>query len=82
MEAADVAILVVYAFVVGYFLRRFWRFRKPPSLGIALLPIGWVLLALHHRIMRDELLALKWGGVLLGVALIVSVTHADRTGDR
>ena len=82
MESADVALLCVYAFVVVYFLRRFMRFRKLPSLGIALLPTGWVLLALSSGIPSDDLRAMKWLGVALGVLLIASVTHADRTEAR
>lgn len=79
MAPADVALLVVYAFVVIYFLRRFFRFRKWPSLGIALLPTGWVLLALSSGIQVANLTTAKWVGVILGVLLIVSVTHADST---
>jgi hypothetical protein len=82
VEAADVALLLVYAFVVVYFLRRFVRYRKLPSLGIALLPTGWVLLALSSGISGDWLRTMKWLGVLLGVGLMASVTHADKLEKR
>lgn len=82
MAPADVALMIVYAFVVIYFLRRFFRYRKWPSLGIALLPTGWVLLALSSGIQPDDLTTMKWCGVVLGVALIASVTHADSTERR
>lgn len=78
MAAPDLALLFVYAFVVIYFLRRFARFGKLPSLGIALLPMGWVLLALAPGIQQPIMITAKWVGVLFGVLLIVSVTHTDR----
>lgn len=78
MEAPDIALLVVYAYVVIYFLRRFVRFGKLPSLGIAVLPAGWVLLALAREISMSTMLAMKWVGVFFGVMLVASVWHTDR----
>lgn len=82
MALADLALLVVYLCVVVYFLQRFSRFRKPPSLGIALLPTGWLILALAHDLNRPIMVTLKWVGVLIGVALLASVIYADRSEKR
>lgn len=79
MELADVALLLVYAAVVGYFLRRFFLKRKMPSLFIALLPMGWVLLALQSQTIAPLMSSMKWIGVLLGALLMASVLHTDRT---
>lgn len=78
MAPADTALVAVYAFIALYFLRRFIRYRKWPSLGIALMPMGWIALALQGRMLAPALDGVKWIGVGLGVALIVSVTMADR----
>ena len=40
MKIADIAILLVYGGVMAYFVSRFARFRRWPSLGVAMLPIG------------------------------------------
>lgn len=78
MASADIAVILVYAFVSLYFLSRFLVYRKWPSLGIALMPMGWITLALASQIQPPALEGVKWTGVGLGVALIVSVLLADR----
>ncbi len=77
MQIADVALLITYAAVTSYFLRRFYLKRKPPSLYIALLPMGWVVLAIHRH---DEawLPLVKWCGVALGLLLMLAVFKTDR----
>ena len=77
MSPADVGLLLVYGGVVAYFASRFLRFRMWPSLGVALLPSGWIVVAL----LREPPEPLKWCGIALGAALLVLVLHADR-GDK
>ncbi len=83
MKVVDVALLVIYLFVFVYFMKRLVRFRKWPSLFIALLPMGWVVLALEDS-MQDDLqrtiTVVKWTGFAMGFLLMMAVTHADRTG--
>ncbi len=79
MAPADVALLVVYAFVVVYFIKRFAKHGRWPSLGIAMLPSGWIILALGNQLGVWWISAAKWCGVILGLLLMLSVNHADRT---
>lgn len=79
MSPADVGLLLVYGAVVAYFVSRFLRHRVAASLGVALLPSGWIALALGLQ--TSALEGVKWVGIGAGVALLVLVLQADR-GDK
>lgn len=81
MPHADAALLLTYGAVAIYFVNRFVRFRRWPSLGVASLPLGWVLLALEHDV-ASWLEPLKWIGVGAGLLLLALVLNADRTESR
>jgi hypothetical protein len=68
--------MAVHAAVFLYFLWRFIRFRYPASLGVALLPVGWIAFALRVETFARE--ALLWAGAGCGFVLLVLVLRADR----
>lgn len=76
MSPADFALLVVYGGVVVYFLRRFVVYRRWPSLGVALLPCGWIVVAVAGV---QTFAAVKWAGVGAGLLLLGLVLDADRS---
>lgn len=76
VAAADLALLLVYGGVVVYFLRRFVVFRRWPSLGVALLPCGWIVVAVAGV---RTFAAVKWAGVAAGLLLLGLVLEADRS---
>lgn len=78
MEAADVALLLTFGAVVSYFLNRLFRLRRLPSLGVALLPTGWILVALEGAMAERAVGAVKWTGVALGLFVLGLVLSADR----
>lgn len=80
MAPADLALLFVYGAVIIYFVGRWVRFRVAASLGVALLPMGWIVLALHAFAPVES--AVKWAGVGAGLALLVLVLQADRGDTR
>ncbi|MCC6178799.1 MAG: hypothetical protein WAZ94_15315 [Phycisphaerales bacterium] len=82
VTTADVAILLVYGGVMAYFVSRFARFWRWPSLGVAMLPIGWVLLALEEHAAERVVDATKWAGVGAGLLLLFMVLAADRSETR
>lgn len=80
MESVDVALIIVYGFVAAYFLRRFVLFRKWPSVAIAFLPLGWVVLAVEDPLevrFHGWLSLIKMLGLCLGFLLILTVVQAD-----
>ena len=79
MSPADVGLLFVYGAVVAYFVSRYLRHRVAASLGVALLPSGWIALALGLQ--TSVLEQVKWAGVGAGIVLLVLVLQADR-GDK
>lgn len=82
--AADVCLLLVYGAVIGFFLLRWVRFRRTPSLGVAMLPAGWVLVALWDLgILSPHPMGLwRWMGVAFGVWLLASAFRAERGGEQ
>lgn len=82
MGAADLCLLLVYGAVVAYFVGRFVQYRVKASLGVALLPSGWFLVALHVQAPAHALAVMKWCGVSAGVVLLALVLHADRGDTR
>lgn len=75
---ADVLLLVVYSAVTIYFVTRFIRFRKPQSLGVALLPAGWILIGLRGLTGGSIPIVIKLLGAAAGILLLASVLMADR----
>jgi hypothetical protein len=76
---ADCALLAVHGPVVGFFLWRYALKRRLASIGVALLPTGWLLLAVEGLgVARhaDTLLA-RWLGVAFGVFLLTSVVREE-----
>lgn len=78
--AGSIAILLVYGAVFWLFVWRFVRRRRAPSLAIAFVTTGWVVLALARlRLIAAEVVDdVIWIGALFGVGLLVLVTRADR----
>lgn len=79
-RAASVGLLLVYGAVVLFFLYRFARHRRPPSVGVALLPGGWITLALWRLalITSAVLELIAWCGVVAGAVLLHLVVVAER----
>lgn len=76
---ADVGLLLVYGGVILFFVLRYVRFRKAPSIGVALLPLGWIFLALINlQILSGTDGLVSWCGVVIGCFLLVSVLRAER----
>ena len=80
MAPIDVAILIVYSAIFFFFLRRFVLRLKPQSLGVALLPSGWVVLALDDVFKARTLGAVKWFGILAGTLLFASLIRIELEG--
>lgn len=78
--AADVALLIVYGAVAGFFLFRFARRRRWVSFGVSMMTGGWMLLALFDlgllRPRSDGLI--RWWGVAVGVYLLATAFRAER----
>jgi hypothetical protein len=72
--------LLIYGAVIFFFLYRYAVHRQLASVGIALLPIGWIALALWRlQLFSDGSLALiAWAGVLIGAFLLTVVVRTDR----
>lgn len=83
-EAASVCLLLVYGGVITFFLLRWVRFRKPPSLGVAMLPTGWILVALWDLgiLYPHPAGVFRWCGVVAGVWLLWSAFRAERVTER
>ena len=76
MSDAEIVALWVHGLLVAYFLWRFIRFRFAASLGVAMLPLGWVALSLSvETFARDAVLLF---GAASGAVLLVLVLLADR----
>lgn len=75
---ADVLLLIVYSAVAIYFVGRYARFRKLPSLGIALLPAGWILIGIRGMTGGPIPVTIKLLGAAAGILLLASVLMADR----
>lgn len=78
-KAADYATLVVYGVVFAFYLRRYIRLRKIPSLFINGWGLGWVLLAcmdLGWFTFRPDAV-FRWLGVLIGAALFASALRLE-----
>lgn len=83
-RAGSIALLLVYGGVFFFFVYRFVRFRKPPSLTIAFVSTGWVVLACLRLglIAGANLGLLCWIGVAFGAALLTLVIRADQVDQR
>lgn len=83
-RTADVFLLMTYGAVIFFFLWRFFRRRRLPSLFIALLPLGWVLVALWDlRIMEPHPTgAFRWAGVMIGALLLWAVVKSEWRQER
>lgn len=76
--AADSGLLIVYAAVAGYFLRRYFKRRVTASLYVSLLPFGWILIGVRGLVGGSIPLVLKFAGIVAGSALLYSVLSTDR----
>jgi hypothetical protein len=78
MTISEASLLVVHGGVVSYFLQRFVRYRRWASIGVALLPLGWICVVAQKGLgpMGEELM--RWFGVVLGAFLLVMVITTDR----
>jgi hypothetical protein len=71
-RTVDALLLMAVGSIFFYYaLLRWPRYRKVPSLFIALAPLGWVVPAL-------PLAADRWLGLVICVALLHTATKADR----
>lgn len=79
-RSADVLLLLVYGGIVFFFLFRFLQHRKLPSLGIALLPMGWIVISAHQLGILDERASNAgcWVGLVFGVFLAASLFDIER----
>lgn len=73
---AESVALAVNAALCLYFAGRFARFRFPASLGVAFLPVGWIVFALDVETFAREVLL--WVAAGAGFVLLVLVLAADR----
>ena len=84
---ADVALLVVYGAVSGFFIsraldgRRLVQ-RRLASVGVALLPTGWFVVAAWDLGLFAPLPsgAVRWFGVAVGLFLLTRVQATQRKG--
>lgn len=75
-RTVDSLLLMAVGCVFFYFAVLRWpRYRKVPSLFIALIPLGWVMPELPFSVDR-------WIGLAICVALLQSSTRADRTDSK
>lgn len=75
---ADYLLLLTYGAVVFFFVWRYWKRRRPSSIGVALLPLGWfyvALLDLGALAAADGLIRLF--GVGVGIYTLVTVVRAE-----
>jgi hypothetical protein len=78
-RAADVALLVVYGGVAAFFIYRFVRHRRMASVGVALLPMGWIVVALYDlNLIADGSSFVRWCGVAVGLLVLTSVFRAEQ----
>jgi len=82
---ADVALLVVHGAVAGFFILRALEPnrllpRRLASLGVALLPTGWLVVAAWQLgVFRpNPSVFIRWFGVCLGVYLLSRVHATQR----
>lgn len=80
-HASDIAVLFVHSAVVSAMLWRFWHTRRPPTLVMAALPLGWILVALWDLDILDPLPfgLIRWLGVLLGAYVLYTLRPTART---
>lgn len=78
--AADCALLVVYGAVAAFFFSRYLRHHRLPSIGVALLSLGWILFAATDLGLFDTALE-RWVGVPTGIFLLSTAWWLD-TKDR
>lgn len=78
--AGSVAVLLIYGAVVWVFIVRYLRRRRPPSLAIAFVSTGWMVVALLRLsfVSLSAIDGLCWAGAAFGAGLLVLVTRADR----
>lgn len=81
-EAVNGVLLAVYAGTVLYFLRRFLQRRRWASLGVAMLPLGWVVVAIEGTLHMRAAMEVKLVGAALGLLLLWLVLSADRGKER
>jgi hypothetical protein len=75
-RTVDALLLMTVGCIVFYYgVLRYPRYRKVPSLFIALVPLGWVMPELPYGVDR-------WIGLALCVALLHTATRADRTDSK
>jgi hypothetical protein len=82
---ADVALLVVYGAVAGFFLSRALDIRRLlarrlASLGVALLPAGWFLVAAWGLGIWVPGWAARWCGVAFGLYLLARLRVTQTKG--
>ena len=78
-RAADVALLLIYGSVCFFFILRFALHRRPPSIGIALLPLGWIAISVHRLDLIDDdaLTIFSWLGVGAGAFLLTVIVLGE-----
>ena len=75
-DAADVLVVVEWATISGYFVRRFVKHKKPVSLCIAAMALGWVFLGLESRFVPSHLLQAI--AIALGVVVWYAIFHVEK----
>lgn len=83
-KTADVFLIAVYGAVAFFFLWRWTRHRRTPSIWIAGMASGWVLVAVFDLgvIEPNPYALLRLVGLVIGILLLVSVVRAERKDDQ
>lgn len=77
----DLAVVLLWLPVVGYFIRRYAQYRKPVSIALALACLGWVAAGLNSSFHNEVLgWSLRTVAILNGVFMVVTILRVERTG--
>lgn len=81
---ADLALVAVYVPVMLFFAYRWRVHRQPASLGIAVLPFGWLFVALWDLGVLPPLpwAPIRWVGVGSGILLLLASLSTERRDPR
>lgn len=74
-------VIVLWATIAVYFLWRFFRFRKLPSLALSFMSAGWLLFGLERLIGGSAGSQVECGlAIGIGVFFWVTVVQVERSG--
>jgi hypothetical protein len=78
-QISGCGLLVIYGAVIGFFVFRFVRRRRPTSLWICAVSLGWALAACMSLGIVEQMAAniLCWAGLVVGVCTLWSGVAAE-----